>query len=80
MKREGGGFVFKLCEQLPHTAGQRNVYLITFCLLSLRLSHLNSHLTERENARERATEGGQEREREKHYISALVKRNLGSLQ
>ncbi len=49
----GGGFVFKLWEQLPHTAGKRNVYLITFCLFSLRLSHVNSHLTEREKERER---------------------------
>jgi len=76
LKREGGCFVFKLWEKLPHTAGQRNVYLITFCLLSLRLSHVNSHLTNRE--RERDWEG--QREREKHYISALVKRNVGSLQ
>ncbi len=78
LKWEGGGFVFKLWEQLPHTAGQRNVYLITFCLLSLRLSHVNSHLTERERKRE--SDWGGPREREKHYISALVKRNVGSLQ
>lgn len=57
-----GGFVFKLWEKLPHTAGQRNVYLITFCLLSLQLSHVNSHLTDRERERERLR--GAEREGE----------------
>ncbi len=47
----GGGFVFKLWEQLPHT-----------------------------EKRKRESDWGWQREREKHYISALVKRNVGSLQ